>query len=104
LVLVYANICYRLDSTGSALIMGDEGRPRCHHATEASRNDNCLCAERGVSMYQTNMYEGLLSETITIRGANGHVINAYYARPLGGGPFPGMVLIHHAPGWDEWYR
>ncbi len=20
------------------------------------------------------------------------------------GPFPGMVLIHHAPGWDEWYR
>jgi hypothetical protein len=20
------------------------------------------------------------------------------------GPFPGMVLIHHAPGWGEWYR
>ena len=20
------------------------------------------------------------------------------------GPFPGMVLLHHAPGWDEWYR
>jgi carboxymethylenebutenolidase len=55
-------------------------------------------------MYQTNMYEGLLAETITIRGHNGDVINAYYARPLGGGPFPGMVLIHHLPGWDEWYR
>ncbi len=55
-------------------------------------------------MYQTNMYEGMLAETITMHGANGDVINAYYARPLGAGPFPGMVLIHHMPGWDEWYR
>jgi len=55
-------------------------------------------------MYQTNMYEGMLAETVTIQGANGDVINAYYARPLGSGPFPGMVVIHHAPGWDEWYR
>jgi len=55
-------------------------------------------------MYQTNMYEGMLSETIIIRGANGDNINAYLARPLGPGPYPGMVLIHHAPGWDEWYR
>jgi carboxymethylenebutenolidase len=55
-------------------------------------------------MYQTDMYEGMLAETITIRGHNGDSINAYFARPLGVGPFPGMVLIHHAPGWDEWYR
>ena len=55
-------------------------------------------------MYQTNMYEGMLAETITMHGANGDVINAYFARPLGAGPFPGMVLIHHMPGWDEWYR
>jgi len=48
-------------------------------------------------MYQTNMYEGMLAETITMHGANGDVINAYYARPLGAGPFPGMVLIHHMP-------
>jgi hypothetical protein len=32
------------------------------------------------------------------------IINAYFARPLGSGPFPGVVLIYHAPGWDEWYR
>ncbi|MBI5079977.1 MAG: dienelactone hydrolase family protein [Chloroflexi bacterium] len=50
------------------------------------------------------MYEGMLAETITMPGANGDVINAYFARPLGAGPFPGMVLIHHMPGWDEWYR
>jgi carboxymethylenebutenolidase len=50
------------------------------------------------------MYEGMLAETITMHGANGDMINAYFARPLGAGPFPGMVLIHHMPGWDEWYR
>lgn len=55
-------------------------------------------------MYQTNMYEGMLAETVTMQGANGDSINAYFARPLGNGPFPGMVLIHHLPGWDEWYR
>ena len=55
-------------------------------------------------MYQTNQYEGMLAETVPVTGHKGDVINAYYARPLGPGPYPGMVIIHHAPGWDEWYR
>ena len=55
-------------------------------------------------MYRTDMYEGMLAETVTIHGAKGDVINAYFARPLGTGPFPAMVVIHHLPGWDEWYR
>jgi carboxymethylenebutenolidase len=55
-------------------------------------------------MYTTDQYEGMIAETITMQGANGDVINAYFARPLGSGPFPGMVLAHHMPGWDEWYR
>ncbi len=55
-------------------------------------------------MYQTNHYEGMLAETVTLHGAHGDTINAYFARPLGPGPYPGMVLIHHLPGWDEWYR
>lgn len=55
-------------------------------------------------MYQTDMYEGMLAETVTIPGAGGDLINAYFARPLGPGPYPGMVIIHHMPGWDEWYR
>jgi len=50
------------------------------------------------------MYEGMLAETVMMRGYNGDVINAYFARPLGPGPFPGVVLINHMPGWDEWYR
>src|SRR5271169_1007512 len=50
------------------------------------------------------MYEGMLAETVMMKGYNGDVVNAYFARPLGPGPFPGIVLIPHAPGWDEWYR
>jgi carboxymethylenebutenolidase len=60
--------------------------------------------QRRKIMYKTNMYEGMLAETATLPGANGEVINAYFARPTGPGPFPGIVVIHHMPGWDEWYR
>jgi carboxymethylenebutenolidase len=49
-------------------------------------------------------YEGMIAETVSIRGHNGDTISAYVARPLGPGPFPGVVLIHHNPGWDEFYR
>ena len=55
-------------------------------------------------MYETQMYEGMLADTITINGNDGDPIHTYFARPLGGGPFPGVVLIHHLPGWDELYR
>ena len=50
-------------------------------------------------MYTTDMYEGMIAETITVRGHGGDVINAYMI-PLGPGPYPGMVLAHHMPGWD----
>jgi carboxymethylenebutenolidase len=55
-------------------------------------------------MYTTDMYEGMVAETVAVPGDGGDVINAYLARPLGAGPFPGVVLIHHIPGWDEWNR
>jgi carboxymethylenebutenolidase len=54
--------------------------------------------------YTTDMYEGMLAETVMVQGYKGDSINAYFARPLGPGPFPGVVVIPHAPGWDEWYR
>lgn len=54
--------------------------------------------------YTTDMYEGMLAETIAMAGDGGTLINAYLARPLGPGPFPAVVLIHHMPGWDTWYR
>ncbi len=43
----------------------------------------------------------MLAETVHIQGHNGDDIQAYFARPLGGGPYPGIVVIHHMPGWDE---
>jgi len=46
-------------------------------------------------------YEGLLAETIRIAGHDGDEIGAYFARPLGSGPYPGVIVIHHMPGWDE---
>ena len=56
-------------------------------------------------MYQTNMYEGMLAETITMPGLDNDLINAYFAPArLGAEPFPGVVVVHHMPGWDEWYR
>lgn len=46
-------------------------------------------------------YEALLAETVHMRGHEDDQIDAYLARPLGGGPYPGVVVIHHMPGWDE---
>lgn len=45
-------------------------------------------------------YESQLAETVNLRGHRGDPIDAYMARPLGAGPFPGVVIIHHMPGWD----
>ncbi|MHB1988698.1 MAG: dienelactone hydrolase family protein [Acidimicrobiales bacterium] len=47
------------------------------------------------------MYTGLTAEEVRITGHGGDAINAYLARPLGSGPFPGVAVIHHMPGWDE---
>ena len=45
-------------------------------------------------------YEGLIAETVVIRGHEGTRVPAYTARPLGAGPHPGLVLIHHRHGFD----
>jgi carboxymethylenebutenolidase len=48
-------------------------------------------------------YRGMTVEEIKIAGDKGQQISAYTARPSGAGPFPGVVLVHHLPGWSEWY-
>jgi carboxymethylenebutenolidase len=47
------------------------------------------------------MYDGMMAESVHITGDGGDEIAAYLARPLGPGPYPGVVVIHHMPGWDE---
>ena len=46
-------------------------------------------------------YEGMLAETIRIAGHGDDEIAAYFARPIGSGPYAGVLVIHHMPGWDE---
>lgn len=47
-------------------------------------------------------YRGTIAETLTFKGYKGDEGEAYYARPTDVGKHPGVVLIHHMPGWDEW--
>ncbi|HST49156.1 dienelactone hydrolase family protein [Jatrophihabitans sp.] len=42
--------------------------------------------------------------TISIAGAGGDEIEAYFAAPAGAGPYGAVVLIHHMPGYDRWSK
>ena len=52
----------------------------------------------------TAVYDGMIAQTIDIPRQDGGTLQAYYSRPIGDGPFPGLVLIPHMPGWDEYMR
>jgi carboxymethylenebutenolidase len=54
--------------------------------------------------FDTGAQDGLISEVIGMRASDGEWIHAYWARPAGPGPYPGIVAVHHLPGWDEFYR
>jgi carboxymethylenebutenolidase len=43
----------------------------------------------------------MLARSETITGFNGDDIAAYFARPTVEGPVPGVVVIHHMPGYDR---
>ena len=47
-------------------------------------------------------YEGQLAELVKFQGFKEDRGDAYYAHPTRAGRFPGVVVIHHLPGWDEW--
>jgi carboxymethylenebutenolidase len=53
--------------------------------------------------FNTAAPQGMTAGPVELTGANGDTLNAYVARPDGNGPFPGIVVVHHAPGWDEFY-
>jgi len=54
--------------------------------------------------FRTDAPPAITTEVITYAGANGDQINAYVAKPVGSGPYPGIVAVHHFPGWDEFYQ
>ncbi|MBN1380960.1 MAG: dienelactone hydrolase family protein [Deltaproteobacteria bacterium] len=43
----------------------------------------------------------MMAEIVNMRGHENDLIDAYFARPLGDGPYPGVVVVHHMPGWDN---
>jgi carboxymethylenebutenolidase len=47
------------------------------------------------------MTDAMKAETIRIAGYRGDELEAYFAQPLGDGPYGGVVVIHHMPGYDE---
>src|SRR6516165_3887789 len=56
-------------------------------------------ASRGRSMMA---FRNIQAGMATYRGHGGDRGDAYYAHPTNAGPHPGVVVIHHMPGWDEW--
>ena len=44
--------------------------------------------------------EALTAAEVILTGKDGASINAYQVRPEGDGPFGGVLVIHHLPGWD----
>jgi carboxymethylenebutenolidase len=52
----------------------------------------------------TDTQSSLVEETITYPAGGGDLVHAYVARPNRDGPLPGVVLVHHVPGWDEFYQ
>jgi carboxymethylenebutenolidase len=47
---------------------------------------------------------GITAELTSFSGGGGDRVHAYVARPTGPERRPGILLIHHRPGWDEFYE
>ena len=57
--------------------------------------------------FRTDARLGIKAEVITYAGGYADEIHAYFARPIATEPttaVPGIVAVHHMPGWDEFYR
>ena len=51
--------------------------------------------------FRTDQKLSIDAEIITFPGGGGDQIHAYVAQPGGGASVPGVVVVHHMPGWDE---
>src|SRR5262245_9763767 len=54
--------------------------------------------------FRTDQLESIVSGVMMYAAGGGDMIHAYVSRPEGSGPYPGVVLVQHAPGWDEFLR
>ena len=54
--------------------------------------------------FSTDDQIGLTTEISSYEAGGGDMIHAYAARPNDDRPRPGVVVLHHRPGWDEFYQ
>lgn len=54
--------------------------------------------------FHTDDHLSISASIVTYPGGGGDQIHAYLARPDGGGAVPAVVVVHHMPGWDEFYQ
>jgi carboxymethylenebutenolidase len=54
--------------------------------------------------FHTDAQSSITAGITTYPGGGGDKLHAYVAKPEGGGTLPGIVLVHHVPGWDEFYQ
>ena len=58
----------------------------------------------GWNSFRTDAKGGMTAELTTYKGGKGDEIHCYIAQPMGNDKRPGIVLVHHLPGWDELYQ
>jgi len=54
--------------------------------------------------FSTDAQLSMTASITTYPGGGGDPLHAYVARPQSDDPLPGIVLVHHVPGWDEFYQ
>jgi hypothetical protein len=58
--------------------------------------------QRGSEGKKGVAFRGIHNKMVSFTGHGGDRGEAYFACPDEAGPFRGIVVIHHMPGWDEW--
>jgi carboxymethylenebutenolidase len=54
--------------------------------------------------FSTDAHLSMAASIDLYPGGGGDQQHAYIVRPQADGPLPGVVLVHHIPGWDEFYQ
>lgn len=54
--------------------------------------------------FKTDSHVSVTAQITTFKGGNGDEIHAYVAHPVEDYPRGGILLIHHMPGWDEFFQ
>jgi len=76
----------------------------CRRLTRHDRGLGAVLVGRVIKEEDSSMPDEICSEIVSMVGHEGDPVEAYFTRPVGGGPVPGVVVVHHMPGWDEWTR